>query len=283
MLTVSIVTYHTADDELRECFASINSPLVDDIIVIDNSRTPSTREICESTPKVTYIPSDNIGYGRAHNIALRQSIARGQRYHLVLNSDVRFDPEILSRIASYMDANPAIGTLQPAIFYPDGRPQFTCRLLPSPTDLLARRFLPEKWVEKINYRYLLQASDRVHTLNLPQHQGSFMFMRVDALKDVGIFDERFFLYGEDVDLTRRLHEKYLTIFWPEVSATHKHREESYYKFRPLMSHIVNLFRYFNKWGWIFDSGRKRFNRRAVKALEAEMSGRDSAITRGQDK
>ncbi len=271
MLTVSIVTYHTDDDELKECFASINSPLVDEIIVIDNSRTPSTREICLATPKVTYIPHDNIGYGAAHNIALRQSIARNQRYHLVLNSDVSFKPEILQRIADYMDAHPDTGTLQPAIFYPDGRPQYTCRLLPTPADLLIRRFMHGKLVDKINHRYLLQASDRVHTLNLPQHQGSFMFMRVDALKDVGIFDERFFLYGEDVDLSRRLHEKYLTIFWPEVEAVHKHREESRYRFRPLMRHIVNLFRYFTKWGWVFDSKRRLYNDRAIRALEAEIN------------
>lgn len=267
MLTVSIVTYYTPGDELEECFRSIDSDIVDEIIVIDNSRCQSTREICLRTPKVTYIPNDNVGYGRAHNMALRQSIDKGQSYHLVLNSDVSFDPAILTRIAGYMNEHPDVGTLQPAIFYPDGRPQYTCRLLPTPVDLLARRFLPEKWVEKRNYRYLLQQSDRAHTLDLPQHQGSFMFLRVDALKEVGLFDERFFLYGEDVDLTRRLHEKYKTIFWPEVSATHKHKEESYSKFRPLWIHMVNLFRYFNKWGWIFDSQRSRWNNEILAEIE----------------
>lgn len=267
MLTVSIVTYHTPDDELLDCFKSIDSEIVDEIIVIDNSRSVSTREICERTPKVTYIPSDNVGYGRAHNTALRQSLEKHQRYHLVLNSDVSFDSAILEKIARYMDENPRVGTLQPAMFYPDGRPQYTCRLLPSPLDLLARRFLPDRYVEKRNYRYLVKQSDRAHALNLPQHQGSFMFLRVDALREVGLFDERFFLYGEDVDLSRRIHEKYLTIFWPEVAAKHKHREESYYKFRPLMIHIVNLFRYFNKWGWIFDAQRDKWNAEVMAEVE----------------
>ncbi len=267
MLTVSIVTYFTPGDELEECFRSIDSDIVDEIIVIDNSRCDSTRDICGRTPKVRYIPNDNIGYGRAHNMALRDSISKNQRYHLVLNSDVSFDPAILKKIAGYMDEHADVATLQPAIFYPDGRPQYTCRLLPTPVDLLARRFLPDKWVEKRNYRYLLKQSDRTHTLNLPQHQGSFMFMRIDALRDVGIFDERFFLYGEDVDLTRRLHAKYKTIFWPEVRAVHKHKEESYYKFRPFRIHMVNLFRYFNKWGWFFDRQRDTWNRQILEEID----------------
>lgn len=267
MLRVSIVTYYTPSDELEECFRSIDSDIVDEIIVIDNSRCESTRQVCEKTPKVVYIPNDNIGYGRAHNMALRRSLADGTKYHLVLNSDVSFDPSILGKIAAYMDENPDTGTLQPAMFYPDGRPQYTCRLLPTPIDLLGRRFLPVKWVEKLNYRYLLKKSDRKHALDLPQHQGSFMFMRMDALREVGLFDERYFLYGEDVDLTRRIHRKFRTMFWPEVSAVHKHKEESYYKLRPLRIHIVNLFRYFNKWGWVFDRERREWNKQVLAEID----------------
>ena len=267
MLTVSIVTYNTDVDELRECFRSLESPVVDSIVVIDNSSLPAIRNLCDATPKVTYIPNPNTGYGRAHNIALRQSLSQNQRYHLVLNSDVSFDPDILEKIIRFMDNNQDVGTLQPAIFYPDGRPQYTCRLLPTPFDLLTRRFLPESWVKRINHRYLVQEAGRNQTMNLPQHQGSFMFMRVDALREVGIFDERFFLYGEDVDLSRRIHEKYQTLYWPEVSVVHKHREESYYKLRPLTIHMVNLFRYFTKWGWFFDPQRRRWNRQILRQIK----------------
>ncbi len=266
MLTVSIVTYNTDDAELRECFRSLDSPVVDRIVVIDNSSSEATRRLCEGWPKVEYVANSNVGYGRAHNIALRQSLEQGQRYHLVLNSDVSFDPAILQQIVEFMDANPDVGTLQPALFYPDGRPQYTCRLLPTPLDLLTRRFLPEKWVRGINHRYLVQDSNRDAVMNLPQHQGSFMFMRVDALRKVGLFDERYFLYGEDVDLTRRIHAQYKTLYWPKVSATHKHREESYYKLRPLTIHMVNLFRYFCKWGWFFDPQRCRWNREILRSL-----------------
>lgn len=267
MLTVSIVTYNTDVDELRECFRSLDSPVVDSIVVIDNSSNDSIRQLCAATPKVRYIGNKNVGYGRAHNLALRESLASGQQYHLVLNSDVSFKPAILSEIIAFMDQNPDVGTLQPAVFYPDGRPQYTCRLLPTPLDLMTRRFLPEKWVTGINHRYLVQEANRDQTLNLPQHQGSFMFMRVDALRNVGIFDERYFLYGEDVDLSRRIHSRYRTLYWPKVSIVHKHREESYYKLKPLTIHMVNLFRYFCKWGWFYDPERRRWNRDILRNLK----------------
>ena len=275
MLTVSIVTYNTDDNELRDCLRSLESPIVDRIVVIDNSRSDSTKAVCESYPKVTYIPSDNVGYGRGHNIALQQSLDENQRYHLVLNSDVTFDPSLLERIASFMDANPDVGTIQPALFYPNGSPQYSCRLLPTPFDLIIRRFLPDLIADHINDRYLLMDSDRSVARNLPQHQGSFMFMRVDALREVGIFDPRYFLYGEDVDLSRRIYARYKALYWPEVTAIHTHREESYYKLKPLIIHMVNICRYFNKWGWFFDPQRRRWNRQILEAERAAASSKKS--------
>ena len=264
MLTVSIVTYRTDDDELRACLRSLQSTVVDRIVVVDNSRNPSTEIVCSQFDKVTYIPSDNVGYGRAHNIALRQSIADGQRYHLVLNSDVSFEPSILERIADFMDANPDVGTLQPALFYPHGSFQYSCRLLPRPTDLLTRRFMPDRISDLINRRYLVKDRDLTVPMNMPQHQGSFMFMRVDALREVGVFDERYFLYGEDIDLSRRIHARYRTLYWPLVSAIHAHRAESYYKLRPLTIHMVSLFKYFCKWGWFWDKERRKWNREILR-------------------
>ena len=59
-------------------------------------------------------------------------------------------------------------------------------------------------------------------MNVPYLQGSFMFLRTKALKEVGLFYERFFMYPEDIDITRRMHKKYKTIFYPEVSIHHEH-------------------------------------------------------------
>lgn len=174
-----------------------------------------------------------------------------------------------------MDSHPDVGQLHPALIYPDGRPQYTARRLPTPFDLFIRRFLPEQLFKKSRDRYLLKDMDLETIINVPYHQGSFMLLRVDALKQVGLFDERFFMYPEDIDLTRRMHERYQTIYNPFLKAVHAHRAESYKSGRMLRIHIVNMIRYFNKWGWFFDAERRKVN----KSLTAYARGRDMSSSR----
>nr|WP_304642651.1 hypothetical protein [uncultured Muribaculum sp.] len=81
------------------------------------------------------------------------------------------------------------------------------------------------------------------------------------MKRVGLFDERFFMYPEDIDLSRRLHRMYRTIYYPGITVVHRHRAASYHNSRMLWIHIVNMMKYFNKWGWFFDRERKEFNAR----------------------
>ena len=70
----------------------------------------------------------------------------------------------------------------------------------------------------------------------------------------------FFMYPEDIDLTRRIHKKYRTVFYPKVSIVHHHEQSSYKNRKMLWVHIVNLIRYFNKWGWFFDRERRAMNK-----------------------
>lgn len=262
-LTVSIVTYHTDPDELRLCLESLTSDVVDAIYIVDNSAMDGDTRVRVSVrdnPKVIYIPNKNTGYGSAHNIAIRLAMEGGARYHLVLNSDVRFEPEVLPRLISVMEARPGTGQLQPRIEYPDGKLQYTVRRLPAPVDVFVRRFLPETWIRRRNNRYLYKDKDLSEEFNPPYHQGSFMLLRVDALRKVGLFDERFFMYPEDIDLTRRMHREYKTLYYPKERIVHDHRAGSYHSFRLLWIHCVNMMRYFNKWGWFCDSERREWNR-----------------------
>ncbi len=266
MITVSIVTYKTDTEELRRCLESLQSPHIKNIYVVDNSQQPYLADFCKTINNVEYIPSENVGYGAAHNIAIRKSIESGADYHLVLNSDVYFEPSVMEMIAEYMDNNSNVAMVQPNIVYPDGRMQYTCRLLPTPANLIFRRFLPKKMVEGMNYRYQLKKFDRRRDLNVPYHQGSFMFFRVECFKKVGLFDERYFMYPEDIDITRRMHKYYRTMFWPGVTVVHAHRAASYKSKKMLKIHMWNMIKYFNKWGWIFDGERKKWNRELLSEL-----------------
>lgn len=266
MITVSIVTYKTNVEELQKCINSLCSKQVNCIYVVDNSRQQYLAVFCKGHPTIEYIPSENIGYGAAHNIAIRKAIASGSKYHLVLNSDVFFDPLILDKLVEYMDKHEDVAMVQPNIVYPDGRIQYTCRLLPTPANLIFRRFLPKKMVEGMNYRYMLKMFDHKRELNVPYHQGSFMFFRVESFEKVGMFDERFFMYPEDIDITRRMHRYFMTMYWPGVTVVHAHRAASYKSKKMLRIHMWNMCKYFTKWGWIFDKERKRWNQQLLNEL-----------------
>ncbi len=266
MISVSIVTYHVDLDELRTCLESLRSPLVDTIYVVDNSSLPEIENFCSAHTKIKYIKSNNVGYGAAHNKALCLAIEAGSPYHLVVNSDVYFEPQTLDILAEYMARNSDVAQVQPNIVYPDGRKQYTCRLLPTPANLIFRRFLPENMVGRMNERYQLKFADHSREFNVAYHQGSFMFFRTECFKKVGLFDERFFMYPEDIDITRRMHRCYRTMYFPGATVVHAHRAASYKNKKMLKIHMVNMVKYFNKWGWLFDSERRRWNRDLLREL-----------------
>ena len=161
-----------------------------------------------------------------------------------------------------MDGEPQVGSLMPKVLYPDGELQYLCKLLPSPMDVLTRRLLPKKWFAARNARYEMRSSGYNRVMNVPYLSGCFMLLRVEAAAAVGLFDERYFMYPEDMDLTRRLHRHYKTVYYPAVSIIHEHGRASYKSLKMLGIHAINMCRYFNKWGWFCDAERVRFNRNA---------------------
>jgi hypothetical protein len=269
-LTASIVTYNTSTEELRLCLESLYNNHVDYIYIVDNSPQNNLGTFLNSLPFkdiIEYIPShDNPGYGAAHNIAIRRAFTQSATYHLVINADVYFQATCLSQLTDYLNRHPETGQIQPRILSPDGSDQYSSRLLPSPLNLFGRRFLPKRLMQRINRRYLLVNRPLDTPLNIPYHQGSFMLFRTDTLKQVGLFDERFFMYPEDIDITRRVHQYFTTIYFPTVTITHAHHASSYHSFKMLRIHTVNMIRYFNKWGWLIDSQRKQFNRATLAQL-----------------
>lgn len=261
MVTVSIVAYHVDFDELRRCLESLTSSVISSIIIVDNSSEDSLRRfLAETFPTVRYIASANRGYGAGHNIAMRAALDSAESvYHLVLNSDVRFSPDALTRLVEYMEANADVALAHPQLTYADGEPQWTARAMPRPCDLIIRRFLPNWLFAKSRRRYLLMDVDRSRPFAVGYVQGSFMLIRTSALRQIGLFDERFFMYPEDIDLSRRLASVGSVMCNPDVSVVHDHRAASYHSGRMLRIHITNIIRYFNKWGWLFDADRRRIN------------------------
>jgi len=265
MLNASIVLYNSNFDEVKLLVNTLReAKCVIAIYLIDNS--PVQNELFGTLDAEYIFTHKNIGYGAAHNIALRKSIAEKVDYHLVVNPDILFDAQIMEKIVEFMNKNAIIGHLMPKILFPNGQIQYLCKLLPTPFDLIFRRFLPESWTKKRTEKFELRQTNYDKVMDVPYLSGCFMFLRVSTLAKVGLFDERFFMYPEDIDLTRRIHAKYRTVFYPEVVAIHNHARDSYKNPRMLWVHIRNMLKYFNKWGWFFDNERKEINRRILILL-----------------
>lgn len=236
------------------------------LYVIDNSSNDELRDFVKDNPRIRYIHSLNLGYGTGHNIAIRKSIEDKSDYHVVLNPDIYWDGDVIGELARYMDSNPDVGQVMPKVFYPDGRLQFLCKMCPSPVDLIFKRFLPGRLTEKRMQKFQLRDTGYDRPMNVPYLSGCFMFFRVSAVEKVGLFDERFFMYPEDIDITRRMHAQYKTMFYPFTSIVHAHAAASKTSKKMLKIHITNMIKYFNKWGWIFDKQRDEFNKQLLKEI-----------------
>lgn len=259
MLTASLVLYHNKPKDVDTIVKCVLNSSINRLYIIDNSRNDAFRILEKRSENIRYIHNENIGYGGAHNIAIREAISEGSQYHIVVNPDIIFEQGAVEKLIDYMDVNPTVGWVMPRVIYPNGELQYLCKFLPSPIDLIFRRFTPPKWFQKSRERFEMRDFGYDRELNVPFLSGCFMFLRVSALQDVGLFDERFFMYGEDIDLSRRVHARYRTMYYPNVTIIHSHQAGSYKNKRMLWIHLCNIVKYFNKWGWIFDAERIRMN------------------------
>lgn len=244
-------------------------PMEEDVVCAGaDSKEDATSDGNETaTKRVVYIfNGKNLGYGAAHNIAIRESAYDDVPMHLVINPDILVTKEAIDSMVEFMAAHQEVGQLMPHVVYPNGETQYLCKLLPTPLDVFGRRFLPRRWMAKRNARYELRASGYDKMMNVPYLSGCFMLLRTEAVLKARLFDERFFMYPEDIDLTRRIHRDYLTIYFPYVTIVHNHAQASYHSPKMLWIHAVNMCRYFNKWGWFFDKERKLVNQTTLESI-----------------
>jgi GT2 family glycosyltransferase len=271
-LNISIVLYHNKTEQIRKSIESVlDSDLNITLYLVDNSATDSLRELERIDKRIVYIfNNSNLGFGKAHNIALKRSIEENIPYHLVLNPDVYFEEEVLEELYNFMENNPDVGLVMPKVLYPNGTLQYLCKLLPTPLDLFGRRFLNsgpfKKIVEKGNEIYELRFTEYDKIMEVPYLSGCFMFIRTEVLKKVGLFDERFFMYLEDTDLSRRIHRVSKTVYYPEVSIYHEYGKGSYKNPKLLKYHLDSAIKYFNKYGWLFDKEREEINKKTLEKL-----------------
>ena len=207
-VSVVIVNYNVRD-LLRECLRSLEPDLRElrgEVWVVDNaSRDGSAEMVADEFPRVRLIRNDqNRGYAAANNQAIRE--ARG-RYVLVLNPDTKLPAGAVAACLAELDAHPDIGALGPKLVRADGSLDRACRRsFPSPEVAFFRlvglaKLLPN---HPRVARYNLLNVDPDTPLDVDSVCGAFMLVRREVIERVGMFDETFRMYGEDLDWAYRI-------------------------------------------------------------------------------
>jgi GT2 family glycosyltransferase len=247
--------------ELEQAIHSfLDSSLRTKIVIVDNSPTEELGSLCRALGTEYLYTGKNLGFGAAHNIAFKKFST--SKYHLVLNPDVQFGHKVLEELVDFLELNESVGLVMPRVVYPNGSPQNLCKRLPTPFDILARRLFPgflQHLFRRRMSNFELRDMDLSKVLSVPYLSGCFMLLRRKALLEAGPFDERFFMYFEDLDLTRRIHEHYDTAYYPRTSIIHRHEKGSYKSVWLLFCGIQSAARYFGKWGWVWDRQRDLIN------------------------
>lgn len=267
-VVVSFVLFQTAIEEVSRAVAQVTASQCKSFVVLVDNSVPALSLPDFDPDKVLVIKTRaNLGYGRGHNRAIQWAEGKA-RYHLVMNTDLTFGSGVIEGLVEFMDARPHVGLSMPKVLYPDGRIQRLCRLLPNPLDLLGRRFFNwSAWAKRRNKLYEFHDWNYDQVASFPFLSGCFMMLRSRILYTIGGFDERYFLYAEDLDLSRRMHACSDTVFVPDFEVVHEYRSEGGRGVKRLLYGIRSLSQYFAKWGWFIDRDRDEINKRTIAALK----------------
>jgi GT2 family glycosyltransferase len=262
-VAASIVTFETDAAQLQGLVARLLAArLRVAVTVVDNSPDDRLRAAAETAGAAYHHMENNAGYGAGHNVALARMLDRA-RYLLVVYPDIAFAPGTLEALVEFLDRHPEAGQLMPAVVHPDGSEQRLTKQLPTPADLFLRRFLGPA-ARRLRPRYEMRHLDMRVPRQVPSLSGCFMLMRASVLAGVGLFDERYFLYMEDVDLCRRIGEVSDTVFFPGATVVHGYQKGSYRNLALFRRHMLSALQYFQKWGWFRDPRRRAQNRRTAE-------------------
>ena len=249
-LSVVIVNWNVRDF-LRECLNSVQAEIAEeaDILVVDNASSDGSVDMLRSEfPEVRVIANaENVGFGAANNQALAESSGR---YVLFLNPDTEPRPGAIRRLLAFIDQRPQVGCVGPRLLNPDGSAQPSRRAFPGVATAFVESTILQRYfggLGAVRRFYRGQQSDE-EPQRVDWLVGACLLMRRSALDQVGVFDERFFMYSEEMDLCYRLKQAgYDVWFVPEAEVVHHEGASSRQDlFRQNVNFHESRYRFFRK-------------------------------------
>lgn len=262
-----IINHYRTPDVLRNCLKSMKEELKDaffdwEIIVTDSATIEKTEDMMrEEFSDVIFIPAkDNIGFGKSINIALRR--AQGE-YFFIVNADILIDEKgVIEKMLAYMDEHPQVGMLGPKLWNINNTWQQSCFRFYAPMTIVYRRTplgktpIGRKNLDEFLMHDIFSKGEVADPMPVDWLMGSAMLVRKKDLEKIGGFDERYFMYFEDVDWARRFWEHGLqVVYFPHVTMYHHHFQSSkknslwrsaFNKYARI--HIQSAIKYFRKFG-----------------------------------
>ena len=247
MVTGSIVTYNnmsTIDATLKTLF-EFTKDIDFKLYVVDNNSTDGTVEhIKTNYPQVELIALDkNVGFGAGHNEAIK---VIDSDYHAVINPDIILIENSIKKMVEYLESNKDIGLLSPKICFPDGKEQILGKKVPHLKYIFASRLRGEE-PGKLLREYAMLDCDLTKPREIENATGCFMMFRTSVLKKIGGFDERYFMYFEDADITREVKKLSRAVYYPDAVVSHVWNRDSKHNYKLLAIHIHSMLKYYLKW------------------------------------
>ena len=241
-LGIVILNWNTRE-LLRRCLETVLASAGDfsfDVIVVDNASSDGSPDMVrDDFPQVQLIASEiNGGYPYGNNLGLRALGFRdgggadddAPRYALLLNPDTEVPPDALYQMVRYMDANPDVGVAGPRLVLPDGSLDLACRRsFPTPTVAFYRfSGLAKLFPNSPRFaRYNMTFANPDAEIEVDSVVGAYMQVRGAAIAQVGLLDETFFMYGEDLDWAYRIKQAgWRVMYNPAVTVEHVKRAAS---------------------------------------------------------
>ena len=225
------------------------------LYAVDNSNLPDGDALCaardafrgklEAIGFAEYVDAHgNLGFGVANNLALNMA---DSEYHVFVNPDVLFTEDALYELKAFMDATPEAGMCIPRMTDEAGEMQLVYRREVTVLDAFNRMFLKNAMAKRDRW-HCMRDEDYARPFRVPFGQGSFLFGRTALLKELGGFDDRYFMYLEDADLCKRVNEASALYYCPDATVIHKWEKGSHKNKTLLKHHLQSYATYFRKWG-----------------------------------
>lgn len=262
-LTATLVVYNGMFNIIANTIESFLQQNIKSYLLLVNNSSPYPDLIAQlesfiknkNNVKMISAPT-NLGFGKAHNLGFAhlQEHKIYAPYHLVLNPDIITHQGCLSYIIKYMDANKKVGLAVPKVLNPDGTIQYLNKEYPAIFDLFMRRFLPRfirqsNFFQKRHNYYTRQTIGYDQISDVPFPSGCFMVFRTEIFIALKGFDERYFMYMEDVDVSRRCHNIAEVKFLPQAVITHYWARESHSNWKMTLVMIKSAIKYYAKFGF----------------------------------